>query len=135
MSLDPISAVSDLVKDVVDRVFPDKTQEEKNQLALALAQLQSASAASAAQTDIDKAEAASTNVWVSGWRPGAGWICVAGFAMQYIFSPLATWVSTLIGHPVPFPSLDGQTLMSLLFALLGLSGTHAFMAVQGVEKK
>ena len=36
MSLTGIGEVSDLAKDVIDKLWPDKTQAEKDQMALAL---------------------------------------------------------------------------------------------------
>ena len=45
-----------------------------------------------AQVDINKIEAASTSVFVSGWRPAVGWVGVAGLAYQFLGYPLRQWV-------------------------------------------
>jgi hypothetical protein len=45
----------------------------------------------AGQMDINKTEAASSNVFVSGWRPAIGWVCGAGFAVQFVIGPWAEW--------------------------------------------
>jgi hypothetical protein len=72
-----------------------------------------------AQTDINKAEA-STDMFRGGWRPFIGWICGLGLAIQFIISPLFTWLSVLLGYGIIFPVLDSNVLMTLLFGMLGL---------------
>jgi len=72
--------------------------------------------------DINKAEAASSSVFVSGWRPAIGWICGAGFAVQFVIGPLAEWISALANHPIKFPQMDTGTMMPLLLGMLGLGG-------------
>ena len=72
-----------------------------------------------AQTDINKAEA-STDMFRGGWRPFIGWICGLGLGIQFIISPLFTWLSVLLGYGIIFPVLDSNVLMTLLFGMLGL---------------
>jgi hypothetical protein len=74
------------------------------------------------QMEINKVEAASSSLFVSGWRPSVGWVCSAGFAVQFIVGPLAEWGSALYGHPVKFPQMDTGTMMPLLLGMLGLGG-------------
>lgn len=126
MSADPITAVADLAGTIVSRIWPDKTQEEKDQLAQALAILNT-------QTDTNKAEAANPNMFVAGWRPFVGWICGLGFGVQFIFGPLGQWIATLAGHPVTFPQLDLGTMMPLLLGMLGLGGMRTAEKIQGVN--
>ncbi|MFN5700533.1 MAG: 3TM-type holin, partial [Betaproteobacteria bacterium] len=42
----------------------------------------------AGQLEINKAEAANPNPLTSGWRPFIGWVCGAGFALQFVVGPL-----------------------------------------------
>jgi len=71
-----IGPVSKVVDDIVDKLVPDKNAAEKAKQELT-AQLQTAVlAAEQSQLDIDKTEAASPSVFVSGWRPGVAWVCV-----------------------------------------------------------
>lgn len=126
MSLDTIGAGIDLVTSVVNRVWPDATQAEKDKLSFALASM-------TAQTDTNKTEAASTSLFVAGWRPFVGWICSASFASQFVVGPMITWGSAAFGHPVPFPTLDVATMMPLLFGLLGLGGMRTAEKINGVN--
>lgn len=112
---DPISEGIGLARDLIGRFFPDKSEEERNQLALALVELQG-------QLATNTAEASNPSVFVSGWRPFVGWICGTGFAVQYVVGPFVTWGSALWGHTVNLPGLDVAALSTLLLGMLGLGG-------------
>ena len=94
-----------------------------------LLQLQSITSA---QTDINKVEAASPNMFVAGWRPAVGWICALALGINLVLGPIGTWVTNLFGHPTPFPVLDANLLMSLLFPLLGLGAYRTAEKIKGV---
>jgi len=122
MALDPVSALLDIGGKVLDRVFPDPTQQAAARLELLKLQQSGELTQIAGQMDINKAEAASSSVFVSGWLPAIGWICGVGFAVQFVIGPLAEWGSALYGHPVKFPQMDTGTMMPLLLGMLGLGG-------------
>ena len=87
------------------------------------------------QSDINKIEAASPTLFNSGWRPSVGWVCSAAFAIQFVIGPLATWAASLTGHHIVFPQMDMETLMPLLFGMLGLGGFRTFEKLKGVAAK
>jgi hypothetical protein len=89
----------------------------------------------AGQMEINKVEAASSSIFVSGWRPAIGWICGAGFAVQFVIGPLAEWGSSLAGHPVKFPTMDTGTMMPLLLGMLGLGGLRTAEKLQDKASK
>ena len=122
MALDPISALLDVGSKVIDRVWPDPAQAASAKLELMKLQQSGELALIAGQMDINKVEAANPSVFVSGWRPSIGWVCGAGFAVQFVIGPLAEWGSALYGHPVKFPQMDTGTMMPLLLGMLGLGG-------------
>jgi hypothetical protein len=123
------------------------TDKEKLQMALeerklALEEKKIDQATDLAQVDINKIEAASTSVFVSGWRPAVGWVGVAGLAYQFLGYPLMQWVwafgqgADLIpkGLPAP-PDLQVEQLMTLLAGLLGFGGMRSFEKSKGVAAK
>jgi hypothetical protein len=126
MDITGIGAVADLANTVIGRLFPDKSEQERQQLAAVLTVIQG-------QLDTNKAEAQSQSMFVAGWRPFVGWVCGTGFGVQFVIGPLFEWASSLAGHPVKFPALDLGTMMPLLFGLLGLGGMRTFEKVQGVQ--
>ena len=73
-----------------------------------------------AQAEINKVEAASQNGFQAGWRPLAGYMCVAGLGYEFLLRPLLPWALTVSGvEAPPLPSLDG-VLFELMFGMLGL---------------
>jgi len=89
-----------------------------------------------AQTDINKIEAASPKLFVSGWRPAVGWICALGLFSQYFIFPIASWVLPIIGHPeIKLPVLNVADLYPLLFGLLGLGTLRSYEKAKGVASK
>lgn len=124
---------------LIGQVIPDP--QAKAQAQLQLIQMQQAGefkeietqlAMAQGQMDINKAEAASPSLLVSGWRPAIGWICGSGLAVQFLVSPLFTWGAALLGHPVVFPQLDMGTLLTLLGGMLGLGSLRTVEKLKGV---
>jgi uncharacterized membrane protein len=127
MAADPVTAVADLANTVIGRLWPDKTEQERAQMAAALTVVQG-------QLDANKAEAASPSAFTSGWRPAIGWVCGIALACQYILRPVLTWTAAMTGHPMPMlPGLD-DTLWQLLLGMLGLGGLRTYEKVQGVSR-
>jgi hypothetical protein len=122
MALDPVSALLDIGGKVLDRVLPDPAQQAAAKLELLKLQQNGELAQITGQMEINKVEAASSSLFVSGWRPSVGWVCSAGFAVQFIVGPLAEWGAALTGHHVKFPQMDTGTMMPLLLGMLGLGG-------------
>ena len=122
MALDPVSALFEIGGKVLDRVLPDPAQQAAAKLELLKLQQNGELAQITGQMEINKVEAASSSLFVSGWRPSIGWICGAGFAVQFVIGPLAEWGAALAGHPVKFPQMDTGTMMPLLLGMLGLGG-------------
>lgn len=86
-----------------------------------------------AQNDVNKIEAASSSVFVAGWRPFIGWVCGSAFAINFAIGPLASWASALFGHPVTFPVLNMTDMMPVLMGMLGLGGMRSWEKVNGVK--
>lgn len=117
---------------IINKFVPDPAQ--KAQAALELAQLQSQAQAAVdkSQSDVDAIEAASPNVFVSGWRPFVGWVCGAGFAYQIILEPLLKFICAASGHPVLLPSFDSVLLGEVMCGMLGMGGMRTWEKLKGV---
>jgi hypothetical protein len=127
---------------VLDRVLPDKAASEAAKLKVMelaqageLAQLNADVQLAQGQLDINKTEAASPNIFVSGWRPFIGWTCGAALAVQFVVAPILEWSAGLFGYVVKFPILDTSLLTTLVFALLGLGGMRTAEKIKGVASK
>lgn len=134
MSLDPLSAALDLGNTLIQRLFPDPAQQADAKLKLLALQQSGELSQITGQLDINKTEAASASVFVSGWRPAVGWVCVLALLYQYVVRPLASSIGAAFGHVVPpLPGLD-DNLWQLLLGMLGLGGLRTFEKVQGVAR-
>lgn len=129
MGLDISSGVGELVKladDGINKIWPDKTAAQAQQFELVKAQLQAALQVQLAQAAANTAEAAKGGMH---FRDGAGWVCVAIFALAAIRPPLE-WICALAGHPVVLPPFDTGTTTDMLLGLLGLGGMHVYQQTQ-----
>ncbi|SEK02481.1 3TM-type holin [Paraburkholderia tropica] len=124
-ALDPITAVSDLATTIVQRIWPDKTQQEQQQLAAVLAMVQG-------QLQINQAEAQSSDP-LQHWRGGMGWVCVAGYAWNFVLQPLLNAGTAMFGHPLNMPPLDLSELSTLTLGMLGLGGLHVAERIKGAS--
>ncbi len=112
-----VGEVASAAKGILGMIFPDKTEEEKNKMAAAFAMIQG-------QTDIDKAEAQSSDP-LQHWRGGLGWVCTLAYFNNFVLVP---WAIAFGLHP---PSIDMGTLTVLTTGMLGLGGMHVYQTVQG----
>jgi len=103
---------------------------EKAELAANVASIQG-------QLEINKAEAQSTNMFIAGWRPAVGWICVAALGWSYIAQPFVEFFWVLwhkVDPPKALPHLDTGTLISgLLIPLLGVAVLRTVEKVSNSE--
>jgi hypothetical protein len=135
MSLDPISAALDLGTTLINKIFPDPAQASEAKLKLLELQQNGELAIMTAQTDINKTEAASSSVFVSGWRPAIGWVCALALAYQYLVRPLGGTIASFLGMTIPpLPGLD-DNLWQLMMGMLGMGGLRTFEKVQGVASR
>jgi len=92
-------------------------------------------AAISGQMDINKVEAASSSIFVSGWRPFCGWICGFGLGYVAIIEPIARLVATLVGYSGSFPQIDTTLTMQVLLGMLGMGGLRSLDKAKGVASK
>lgn len=112
MDITGIGAAATAAQKILGMFFPDKTAEETQKMAAAFALLQS-------QTDIDKAEATSSDP-LQHWRGGLGWICTLAYLNNFILVPWAT------AFGVHVPAIDIGPLSALTLGMLGLGGMHVY---------
>ena len=87
-----------------------------------------------AQIEVNKVEAASSSLWVSGWRPAVGWVCVMGMAGNFMVIPFANFVPALLDIDVNIPLVPLDTMMPVLMSMLGLGAMRSFEKTKGVSR-
>jgi hypothetical protein len=127
--------------ETVGKVADDLFTSDEERLKAELDSFNSETARLQGQTDVNKIEAASSSVFVAGWRPAVGWVGVSGMAYQFILYPFLVWIWVYAqsqGYiPTTFnapPQIDTDTLYVLLFGILGLGGARTFEKMKGVSK-
>jgi len=124
---------------LMDRLFPDpklaadaKLEVMRMAQAGDLAQLNADLQLATGQIEVNKVEAASQSLFVSGWRPAVGWVCGAAFAFKFIGGPAAFVLSQWFGHPITLPVFDFAEMNTILLGMLGLGGLRTVEKVKGV---
>lgn len=128
MDVTGVGAVADLASSVINKIWPDKSEQERQQLALVVSMVQGQIAANAAQ-------AANPNWFVSGARPFIMWVCGAGCAWNWIGLPIGKFVLALFGVTISLSPADLSEMMPLLLGMLGLGGLRTVEKIQGVAAK
>jgi len=115
------------VTGLLDKFIEDKDQ--KNALAHEIATMaqKHAQENALAQIEVNKQEAKG-NWFQSSWRPACAWVCVLGFAVNFLVSPIAAAFGILV------PQADTGTMMPVLVGMLGLAGARTAERFKGVGK-
>lgn len=140
MSLDPISALLDVGKMAISRIWPDpmkQAEEERKLMALAqsgdLEKMKMEVSLLTGQMEINKIEASSKSVFVAGWRPFVGWVCGFGLAYVSIIEPLMRFIAAMAGYEGEFPVIDTTLTMQVLLGMLGLTIARTREKEKGVS--
>ena len=133
--MDPITAIVTVGSQLITRLFPDPAQAAAANLELTKMQMSGELAQITGQLDINKVEAASTSVFVSGWRPFVGWVCGLGLGYVAIVEPMARFIATMVGYTGNFPVIDTTITMQVLMGMLGMGGLRTLGKIKGVATK
>jgi hypothetical protein len=136
MDLLGITSVADLLKDGIDKIWPDPAKKAEAEAAILQAQNSGLFKEMDQQFQLNlsqiQANAAAEAKPGITFRDGAGWTCVAGFALTALKSPIE-WGCALAGHPITLPSVDTSTTIPMLLGLLGLGGMHMNEQIKGTK--
>ena len=123
------------VSALLDKAIPDKDLKEKLAHEIASMAERQAHETVQAQLEINKKEAEHPSLFVSGWRPAVGWVCVFGMAGNFIITPLTNMVLELAGSSVVVPMIDMEMLLPVLLGMLGLGAMRTVEKINKVERK
>jgi hypothetical protein len=121
----PVQAILTLGERLIEHFFPDVEARDKARSQL----VELIQSSDLAQAQINQVEASSRNLFVAGWRPAAGWICVMALGYQFLARPIIM----IVAPGTPAPELDSM-LFELVFAMLGLAGIRSFDKLKGLAK-
>ena len=133
MSFDPLTEGLSFAHAIVDKIWPDAEKKDERAAQLAIMLAERDTKRDAAQAEINKIEAASTNLFVAGWRPFVCWTCGAAYAYSFIIQPFLLFFATLLHWKVDLaqlPVLDMGELGVMLFGMLGLGAMRSYEKVK-----
>ena len=122
-----VSSLIGPVSGILDKFVEDKDQRAQLAHEIATMTDRHHQQLMLAQLEINKAEAKG-NWFQSSWRPATAWVCVLGFTVNFLISPLAAPFGFIV------PQADMSIMMPVLMGMLGLAGARTFERVKGVGK-
>lgn len=136
MALDPITAVINVADLILGRVLPDKVAKDAASSEVIKMQVSGELQQILGQIEVNKVEAASTSIFVAGWRPYIGWILGSALAYGLVFQPFIV-LFLVVCHstfdPARLPTLDSKTILELLGAMLGFGVMRTIDKSQGTD--
>lgn len=130
-----LATLAQPVAGLLDKFIEDKDQ--KNALAHEIATLAEKQAHESviAQLEVNKVEAAHKSLFVAGWRPAIGWVCVLGMAGNFITIPITNMILELAGSDVTVPLIPTGEMMPVLMGMLGLGAMRSVEKLKGVQRE
>lgn len=141
MSFDPVSALFDLGKTAIEKIWPDPSKRAEELFKLEklkqdgdLAKLQAEVSLMLGQIEINKVEAQHPSVFVAGARPAVMWIGAFGLAYAAVIEPIARFMARVVfEYAGDFPVLDTTITMQVLFGILGLGAYRTYEKTKEVQ--
>tara|TARA_B110000259_G_C13802649_1_gene317347 strand:- start:123 stop:500 length:378 start_codon:yes stop_codon:yes gene_type:complete len=113
---------------LLDKFIPDADTKQKIAHELATMSEKHAQSIALAQIELNTAEAKG-NWFQSGWRPATGWVCVAGFTVNFLVSPIAA------AFEITIPQADTTVMLPVLLGMLGLGTMRTTERLKDKGKK
>jgi hypothetical protein len=122
------------VTGLLDKFIEDKDQKARLAHEVATMAQNHAQELAKAQLEVNKVEAAHKSLFVSGWRPAVGWVCVLGMFGNFITIPFSNFVLALFGVEIVIPLVPLETMMPVLMGMLGLGAMRTYEKKNNVHR-
>ena len=116
------------VTGLLDKFIEDKDQKAALAHQIATMSERHAHEAMQGQLEINKVEAAHKSLFVAGWRPAIGWVCMLGLLYNTIIANvLSIWIEV--------PEVDTTLLVPVMMGMLGLGAMRSYEKVNHVSRE
>jgi hypothetical protein len=122
-----LTALIGPVVGLLDKFIPDADLRTKLAHEVATMAESHAQEIALAQIKVNEADAKG-NWFQSSWRPATAWVCVLGFLVNFLVSPLCA------GFGIIIPQADTATMLPVLMGMLGLAGMRTAERLKGRDK-
>ncbi len=123
------------VAGLLDKFIEDKDQKHILAHQIATMSERHAQELAKGQLEVNKAEAASASLFVAGWRPAVGWVCVLGMASNFVLIPMVNFILALAESTITVPLIDTSTMMPVLLGMLGLGAMRSAEKIKKVSRE
>ena len=115
------------VASLLDKFIPDADTKQKLAHEISTMAENHAQEIALAQIAVNREEAKG-NWFQSSWRPACAWVCVLGFAINFLVSPLAAPFGIIV------PQADTGTMLPVLMGMLGLATARSYDKIKKTAK-
>ena len=122
------------VTGLLDKFIEDKDQKSALAHEIATMSQKYAQEIAKGQMEVNKVEAAHKSLFVAGWRPAVGWVCVLGMFGNFITIPFSNFVLALLGIDIVIPLVPLETMMPVLMGMLGLGAMRTYEKKNSVHR-
>ena len=143
MDINPLSALFDIGKIAIEKIWPDPAKQAEQLFKLEelkqkgdLAELNAHVQSLTGQLEINKVEAAHASIFVAGARPFVMWICASSLAYASIIEPIARFIATVVfSYSGEFPEIDTDITLQVLLGMLGLGTMRSYDKLKKTDTK
>lgn len=128
-----LNLVASLVP-LLDKFIPDKNEQQKLAHNIATLAQKHAHELSVGQLEVNKEEAKHKSIFVAGWRPSVGWLCVVALGYHFVLQPFMLFVLSAFGLTLELHEFDLGELNTILIGMLGLSASRSFEKSKNVAR-
>ena len=126
--------IGEVIKSV-GQIADDLTTSDKERMQADLDAYKAETDRMDGQVEINKIEASSSSLFVSGGRPFVVWVCAVALAYAAVIEPIARFVAKVgFGYEGDFPNINTDLTMQVLVGVLGLGAYRSFEKVKGVAR-
>jgi|TARA_B100001094_G_scaffold36439_1_gene30559 hypothetical protein len=123
-----LTALIPAVSGILDKFIPDADTKQKLSHQISTMAEKHHQELMLAQIKVNEAEAKG-NWFQSSWRPLTGYVCVLGFMVNFLVSPICA------GFGIIIPQADTATMLPVLMGMLGLGSMRTVERIKGKDKK
>lgn len=134
MMLNLISSLVAPVSGLLDKFIEDKDQRALLAHEIATLAEKQAQEQVMGQIEVNKAEAQHPSMFVAGWRPAVGWVCALAMLFNFLLIPFINLGLDIGGFDIQLDLIDMETMMPVLFGILGLGGMRTAEKIKQVQR-
>lgn len=123
------------VTGLLDKFIEDKDQKRLLAHEIATMAQKMAHKNAELQLEVNKTEAAHNSLFVAGWRPAVGWVCVLGMVGNFFVIPFTNFVLALLDSTVVIALIPTADMLPVLMGMLGLGAMRTAEKFRGVQRE